>query len=69
MTHLLQNKLFRTLAMLAHAFLNYILISWLFEFDITGSWAGFIFFIILCALLLLLFIRHCISFYKYLQTN
>jgi hypothetical protein len=52
-----------------HALLNFLLTTWMFQYDITGSWMGFILFIILCLLLLLLFIKHLISYIKYLQTN
>jgi hypothetical protein len=69
MSDFFSNKLGRTLALLAHAFLNFLLISWMYKYDITGSWAGFTLFIILCLLLLLLFVKHIVSFIKYLQSN
>jgi len=69
MSDLLSGKIFRTLAILLHAILNFFLVSWMYKFDITGSWAGVLLFIILCLLLLMLFVKHLVSFIKYLQSN
>jgi len=69
MSEMLSNKIFRTLAIAVHALLNFFLTTWMFRYDITGSWMGFVLFLILCLLLLLLFIKHLVSFIKYLQSN
>lgn len=69
MSDLLQNKIVRTFLILIHAFINFLLVSWVLQYDITGSWMGFTLFIILCLLLLVLFVKHLVSFIKYLQSN
>ena len=69
MSEFISNKIFRTVAILLHAVINFFLVSWMLKYDITGSWAGFVLFIVLCLLLLILFIKHLISFIKYLQSN
>lgn len=69
MKELIANKLVRTLAILGHALLNYVLISLMYRFDITGSWMMFSLFLLLCLALVVLFIVHIISFYKYLQNH
>ena len=69
MSALSQNKIARTLAILIHGLINFLLVSWMLQYDITGSWIGFTLFIILCLLLLVLFVKHLVSFIKYLQSN
>lgn len=55
-------------AILLHAAANFLLITWLTNFDITGSWLTLAGFIVLLALLLLLFIKHILSFIYFLKT-
>lgn len=69
MSALFQNKIARTLAILIHGLTNFLLVSWMLQYDITGSWMGFTLFIVLCLLLLVLFVKHLVSFIKYLQSN
>lgn len=69
MAELLSNKIFRTVAIVLHAMVNFLLTSWLFKYDITSSWLGFLLFLLLCLVLLVLFIKHLISFIRYLQSN
>lgn len=69
MGELLSNKIFRTLAIIVHAVINFFLTLWMLKYDITGSWMGFFLFVLLCVFLLVLFVKHLISFIKYLQSN
>lgn len=64
------NNLFtRTAAILIHAILNFIIISRLYNYDITGSWLLFFTFIIVVLALLYLFVRHLISFMYFIKTK
>lgn len=60
--------LLRMGALLLHAFLNFIFISWLFKFDITGSWIAFGGFFLLLFVLLIVFIKHLVSFINYIKS-
>ena len=60
---------FRTGAILLHAVLNVILVTWITNFDITGSWLAVIGFMILLFLLLVLFLKHILSFITYIKTK
>ena len=64
-----KNKMIRTSGILLHALVSFLLINWMFKYDIAGSWLGFTLFIIICLLLLMLFTRHLVSFIRYLQSN
>jgi hypothetical protein len=59
----------RTAALLLHALLNFLLVSWLVNFDITGKWIFFIGFIITLLILLYLFIKHIVSFIYFIKTK
>jgi len=59
----------RTAALLLHALLNFLLVSWLVNFDITGKWVFFIGFIIFLLALLYLFIKHIVSFIYFIKTK
>ena len=61
--------LFRTFLLLLHLVANFVLISYVFRYDITGSWIGFIGFIILAFFLFYLFIRHLISYINFTKTK
>ena len=63
----MNSLIWRTTAILLHAAANFFLISFLFRYDITGSWIGFIGFIVLALVLLYLFIKHLISFLYFLK--
>ena len=56
-------------AILAHVILNIIIISWIVNFDITGSWLKVAGFAAVLFILLVLFIKHLISFINYLKTK
>jgi hypothetical protein len=60
---------FRVGAILAHVILNIIIISWIVNFDITASWLRVAGFAALLFILLVLFIKHLISFINYLKTK
>jgi Na+-driven multidrug efflux pump len=60
---------FRVLAVLLHALFNFILISYLTNFDITGSWLAVTAFLVTLVLLIALFIQHVISFINYIKTQ
>ncbi|HKO79267.1 MAG TPA: hypothetical protein VJU78_02690, partial [Chitinophagaceae bacterium] len=59
----------RTAALLLHALINFLLVSWLVNFDITGKWAFFIGFLIILLVLLYFFIKHIVSFIYFIKTK
>ena len=59
--------LWRTAGLLLHAIANFLFVSFLFRYDITGSWFFFICFIIVVLLLLFLFISHIVSYIYFLK--
>jgi hypothetical protein len=59
----------RTFLLLLHAAANFLLVTWLVDFDITGSWIRFIGFIVLLLALLYFFIRHVLSYIYFLKTK
>ncbi len=61
--------LYRLLIIILHAIANFLLISWLMNFDISGSWLGFFAFVLVCLLLLSLFIMHLYSFVVFIKTK
>ena len=64
-----QTVYLRVVLLLLHALVNFILISWLTDFDITGSWLtviGFTFFVLL---VIGTIIAHIISFINYIKTK
>jgi hypothetical protein len=65
----MDNLILRIGALLAHAFLNIVLVSYLFNFDITGSWLAVTLFFVALFILLIFFIKHFISFVNYLKTK
>ena len=65
----MNNWVIRLFAILLHAALSIILVSYLIDYDITGRWITFIGFIILLLALFYLFVRHLISFYYFIKTK
>ena len=61
--------LLRVILLLLHALINFALISWLMNFDITGSWLAVGVFVIGVLLLMVVFIRHLLSFFSFLKTK
>ena len=61
--------LIRSTLLLVHAVLNFILVSRLLDFDLTGKWIYFAGFILLVLLLIYLFIRHTVYYIYLLKTK
>jgi hypothetical protein len=61
--------LLRTIALILHAGLNVLLVTWFTNYDITESWLLTIIFILLVLLLAALFIYHLLSFIQFLKTR
>ena len=66
-TKTLNGFILRTAAILIHAILNFIVISYLVNYDITGSWIKFIGFTLVVFLLFYLFLLHLVSFINFLK--
>lgn len=60
---------YRIAVMILHAIVNFLIISWLMNFDISGSWIGFFAFILVCLFLLSLFIIHLYFFFVFIKTK
>ena len=56
-------------ALLGHALLNIIIVSYATGFDIAGSWLAVTGFFLLLFLLFVLFVKHLISFINYIKTK
>ena len=65
----MNHLLFRLAALLLHAVLNFILLSYLMDYDITGSWLKVVGFVLLIFMLLIAFIVHLLSFIKLIKTR
>jgi hypothetical protein len=64
------NSLFiRSAALLLHALVNFLLVNWLVNFDITRKWIFFIGFVIALLALLYFFIKHIVSFIYFIKTK
>lgn len=61
--------LYRTVALVMHAVLNLVIISYLVRFDTTGSWVNFTAFIAAMLVLLILFIKHLVSFIYFIKST
>jgi hypothetical protein len=68
-TKTLQHSLLRLLAILLHALLNFIAISYLTDLDITGSWLLFAGVVLVVLVLLYLFLKHVFSFILFLKSR
>ena len=65
----MNNWIIRLIAILLHAAVSIILVSYIVDFDITGKWITFFGFIVLLLILLFLFVKHVISFYYFIKTK
>jgi hypothetical protein len=65
----MNNTPLRAAAILLHLLLNFFLVSWLMDFDLTAGWIRFVLFLTVWLLLLLLFVLHMISFIRFLQSK
>lgn len=57
----------RLLALLLHALLNFVVITWLTNFDLTGSWLVFAGFVLAVLVLLCFFLKHLVSFVTFFK--
>ena len=56
----------RIIAIVLHAILNFIAVSYITDIDLTGSWIVFIGFVLVLIFLSYLFIKHLVSFINYI---
>ena len=64
------NKLlFRTLILLLHALLNFFIVSFVMDYDLTGSWLRIALFILMLMVLLYFFILHIVAYYKLVKSK
>ncbi len=66
-----QTRTFNSLALrifgiILHAIANFILVSYLVDYDITGSWIVFIGFVLVVFFLSYVFLRHLVSFINFI---
>lgn len=59
----------RIAALLFHALLNFIAVTYLTNFDVTGSWLRFAGFVLAVFALFYFFLRHLFSFVLFLKNN
>jgi hypothetical protein len=60
----MNKRLFRTLILILHALLNFFIVSYVMDYDLTGSWLRIILFVLLMLVLLYFFILHLVAYYK-----
>jgi hypothetical protein len=64
------NKLlFRTLILILHALFNFFIISFVMDYDLTGSWLRISLFILMLMVLLYFFILHMVAYYKLVKSK
>ena len=63
------NSFVRIVAILIHAFLNFILISFVLGYDVGASWLSFSLFILLCFTLFALFVFHLFIFIRFIKST
>ena len=66
-TKTLNSFILRVAALIIHAILNFIAISYMVNFDITGSWIKFIAFALVVFGMFYLFLLHIVSFINFLK--
>ena len=66
-TKTLNSFILRVAALIIHAILNFIAISYMINFDITGSWIKFIAFTLVVFAMFYLFLLHIVSFINFLK--
>ena len=59
----------RVAAIIIHAILNFIAISYMVNFDITGSWIKFIGFTLVVFAMFYLFLLHIVSFIHFVKNK
>jgi len=60
---------FRTIALVLHSLLNFFVISYILDYDITGSWLRVILFSLLLITLLYFFILHIIRYAQFIKSK
>lgn len=61
--------LIRTFLLALHVVANVALVTYLVSFDLTGGSLRFVLFILIMAILVLLFARHLISFIQFIKSQ
>jgi len=62
------NKLlFRTLILILHTLLNVFILTYVMDYDLTGSWLRIILFVLLVLALLYFFLLHIVAYYKFVK--
>ncbi len=67
--HRMNALLLRTAAIVLHAAANFLFVTFLLNYDISGSWLAFLGFIVLLLFLLFLFLKHALSYIYFLKTK
>jgi hypothetical protein len=65
----MNNLAIRTIVLILHALLNFIVISYTLDYDITGSWMRMVLFSLLFLTLLYFFVRHIISYVQLIKSK
>ena len=65
----MNQMMLRTAAIILHAVANFIVVSVLLNYDISGSWVVFLGFVAVVLVLVYLFIRHLLSYIYYIKTK
>ena len=65
----MNNIVLRTILLILHVLLNFFIVSFLMDYDITGSWLRMILFILLLIVLLYFFILHIFYYSKLLKSK
>ncbi len=64
------NKLlFRTLILILHTLLNVFILTYVMDYDLTGSWLRIILFVLLILTLMYFFLLHILSYYKFVKSK
>ena len=61
--------LLRVFSILLHALINFSIVSYLTDLDLTGSWIVFIGFVIVVFFLSFVFLKHLVSFIHYIKNK
>ena len=67
MNQLIKRTALRTSAIILHTLANFIILSYLMSYDITGGWLSFALFVLACIVLLTALALHVLSFIRFLQ--
>ena len=61
--------LLRTFFLLLHAVANFLIVTTLLNYDLTGSWLYFTAFIAIVLLLIIIFVKHILSYINFIKTK